>query len=637
MKLRKMLLVLLPALILTGCSKGTTSNTSPTNETSSTKPSSAATVYITDFSIDFTTAELEVGERKTITATIAPKNTTTKGFEYSTDKAEIATVTNEGVIEGKSIGSATITVTSKGKKADGNKVVKTIAVQVKATAISDLTVDFSKALLKEGETKQITATVLPANATEKGVAYASSDAAIATVSNTGLITAVKEGTCNVTVTSVGKNSEDKVIVKTIAVTIESLTAKHKVTFVNYDDSIIQAIDEINADDVPAFSEEIPQKPTDENGIYIFRGFDKEIVAYVESEDTVVYKAVYEKTQCQATKASLVNENNVATVVVRGETVGFNAETEASFASTAGLEFMKRGGDWASTRVSNLTPTLNADKTWTIKASYSDLGITEDGLDHIGRFVWNNATNATDLKVHHLGGDTYRHDAEGIVHELKASGNTQEETDAYNNSIKGPTWIGLGLTYEENTVTIDNLDYNLFSNSDNYDCVSGNVVKSNSITPTSVNLVQTAVEENTIVNYQIKGTSKGYPAGELTGLVYDFQHNDNVDHQGWVNGYDNTVAGALTSLTINEDKTWTFNIPVSTIASLHSETVVYDFLVHFGGPDGVLSGDGHAADLKTSVAEEYAPITLGNYTYSIAKNGANWDIPALVVTYNAPKA
>lgn len=49
-----------------------------------------------------------------------------------------------------------------------------------------------------GDTKSITATVAPDNATDKTVTYTSSDSTIATVDASGTITAVKAGSATIT-------------------------------------------------------------------------------------------------------------------------------------------------------------------------------------------------------------------------------------------------------------------------------------------------------------------------------------------------------------------------------------------------------------------------------------------------------
>lgn len=53
--------------------------------------------------------------------------------------------------------------------------------------------------LSVGDTKQLSATVAPSNATNKSVTYSTSDATIATVSSSGLVTALKAGSVTITV------------------------------------------------------------------------------------------------------------------------------------------------------------------------------------------------------------------------------------------------------------------------------------------------------------------------------------------------------------------------------------------------------------------------------------------------------
>ena len=77
-------------------------------------------------------------------------------------------------------------------KADGGEDSKPVAV-------SSVRLDSAKAELKVGETKQLTATVLPENAENKKVSWSSSDAAVAEVSTEGMVTAKGIGTAVITV------------------------------------------------------------------------------------------------------------------------------------------------------------------------------------------------------------------------------------------------------------------------------------------------------------------------------------------------------------------------------------------------------------------------------------------------------
>ena len=68
-----------------------------------------------------------------------------------------------------------------------------------------MTLDATTATLDIAGTKQLTATVAPTTATNKAVTWSTSAAAIATVSSTGLVTAVAEGEATITVKTTDGN------------------------------------------------------------------------------------------------------------------------------------------------------------------------------------------------------------------------------------------------------------------------------------------------------------------------------------------------------------------------------------------------------------------------------------------------
>ncbi|MFX3647528.1 MAG: immunoglobulin-like domain-containing protein [Paenibacillus sp.] len=76
------------------------------------------------------------------------------------------------------------------------------ALSGKNVPVSGISLDKSTLSIVEGQSGQLTATVFPANATKKAVTWNSSNPAVATVSATGLVTAVAPGTASITVTTV---------------------------------------------------------------------------------------------------------------------------------------------------------------------------------------------------------------------------------------------------------------------------------------------------------------------------------------------------------------------------------------------------------------------------------------------------
>jgi uncharacterized protein YjdB len=117
---------------------------------------------------------------------------------------EIATVDNKGKVTAVKEGNADITVTTK----DGNKTAKcTLTVTAKQIPVTGVTLDKSTLSLEEGATETLNATIAPSNASYKAVKFTSSDEAIATVDDKGLVTAVKAGTADITVESLMDGSK----------------------------------------------------------------------------------------------------------------------------------------------------------------------------------------------------------------------------------------------------------------------------------------------------------------------------------------------------------------------------------------------------------------------------------------------
>ena len=121
---------------------------------------------------------------------ILPKESV-EPITFTSSDESIATV-NNGKVTFKGYGTATITATT----ASG----KTAACTVKINrAVSGVRLDYSKLSLKTGETAALTATVYPANAANKAVKWISSAPDVASVDQTGKITALKPGITTITV------------------------------------------------------------------------------------------------------------------------------------------------------------------------------------------------------------------------------------------------------------------------------------------------------------------------------------------------------------------------------------------------------------------------------------------------------
>lgn len=136
--------------------------------------------------------------------TVLPENATDKTVSYSSSKTDIATVSEAGVITAVAEGETEITVKAGDKTATFTLTVK--AKPAETVAVESITLDEEIAdgkSVEEGQTLDISGlfTVLPDNATDKTVSYASSNKDAATITDAGIITAVAAGESTISITS----------------------------------------------------------------------------------------------------------------------------------------------------------------------------------------------------------------------------------------------------------------------------------------------------------------------------------------------------------------------------------------------------------------------------------------------------
>ena len=138
---------------------------------------------------------LLVDEYWYLQATVTPVNATNKMLKWSSSNPSVISVDQEGRIEGKSAGTATITAAA----TDGSGVKASVEIKcIKVIKAESLTVSDNYIKLTVDEQRKVTATVTPSNVTY-GPVWWSNDESIATVSADGVITAVSPGSTEVMV------------------------------------------------------------------------------------------------------------------------------------------------------------------------------------------------------------------------------------------------------------------------------------------------------------------------------------------------------------------------------------------------------------------------------------------------------
>ena len=148
---------------------------------------------------------LTLGVKETFTLSPAIASGEATVFAYASRNKKIASVSKSGVITAKKVGSTQIAV----RTHNGLTAVCTVKV---VAAPKKVAVRPESLRLAVGETAALEIAVSPGG-NLSGLTFKSSDAAVATVSDAGVVTAVAEGSATVTVkTYNGKSASTKVIV-----------------------------------------------------------------------------------------------------------------------------------------------------------------------------------------------------------------------------------------------------------------------------------------------------------------------------------------------------------------------------------------------------------------------------------------
>jgi uncharacterized protein YjdB len=185
------------------------------------------------------TCEIARGEEITLTATVGPEDATDKSVSWGTSNKNVATVDSNGTVRGVGKGQARITVRS------GNVSAQcTVTVTMPVEGIS---LDKTSLVIGRGNTATLKATVTPADASDKSIVWSSSDASVASVSDKGVVTAIKKGKAVITANASGHtascNVEVNVPVTEITLSESSLKLKRGETY-----TLVATVNPADADD-----------------------------------------------------------------------------------------------------------------------------------------------------------------------------------------------------------------------------------------------------------------------------------------------------------------------------------------------------------------------------------------------------
>ncbi len=153
-----------------------------------------STIYVAGFSLNATEKTLTVGKSFTLKGTLTPSGAANGKVTWKSNDSKIATVSASGALKGIKAGTATITATI-ALKGGGTATAK-----CKVYIISGLKLNTTTKTLLVGKTHVLKGTLNPATAGAGKIIWKSSKGAVASVDETGRVTANGAGTATITAT-----------------------------------------------------------------------------------------------------------------------------------------------------------------------------------------------------------------------------------------------------------------------------------------------------------------------------------------------------------------------------------------------------------------------------------------------------
>ena len=162
-------------------------------------------VQISQINLSLDKTTINKNETTKLKIEILPEEAKNQKITFSSSNPNIISVDQNGNIFGVSSGEATITAIAE------NGVKGSITLNV-YSKVEEIKLDIENLTLQEGESYNLKATIYPEDATNKNITFNSENNDIATVDQSGKITAIKEGTTKITVTSQeSQNTKNNVI------------------------------------------------------------------------------------------------------------------------------------------------------------------------------------------------------------------------------------------------------------------------------------------------------------------------------------------------------------------------------------------------------------------------------------------
>lgn len=348
--------------------------------------------------LNMTELKIQRGTSETLEATVQPATTNVKDLQWTSSNPEVASVDANGKVSALALGTADITVTTVD---GGHTAVCNVTV---IESVTGVTLDAETATLRVGEqTLQLTAVVQPSDASDKSLVWTSSNAEVASVNETGLVTPLASGEALITVTTVDGGFSATCAV-TVIQPVLSITLNETSININ-PDMTFELVAQINPDN--ADNKELEWKSSDEtvvtvdqNGVVtgVETGVGREAAITVTSKDSgvsatcvvrVTKDVVGVELDCQYKRIEAGKEFQLTAIITPSDATNTNVVWTSSDSEVASVDATgKVTARSAGTAVITVTTEQNG-YTATCKVVVRPAGTSDnEGFEEEDDFGWN---------------------------------------------------------------------------------------------------------------------------------------------------------------------------------------------------------------------------------------------------------
>ena len=215
---------------VTAVSVGTANITATCGEATATCKVTVNPVTASSITLNVEDMTLLVGQSDKLTATVEPQNTTDSTISWKSDNEAIATVSADGTVTAVSVGTANITATC-------GEATATCKVTVNPVEVSSIELSLQDVTLLIGTKTTLTAKIYPENATNQQITWTSDDSSIASIDDTGTISALQVGVTTITAKCGDVSATCKVTVTPVSPTSIELNIKDMILYIGQSETI----------------------------------------------------------------------------------------------------------------------------------------------------------------------------------------------------------------------------------------------------------------------------------------------------------------------------------------------------------------------------------------------------------------